>query len=96
MTDNEHSSGCESSLHSSGCESSLKSEFECLEEEEIHLEGILLQVIIVLKTFILTTNFPKMLKFAGGVTVPHPLFFDAHWSRLEFEYGRLCRPNQLF
>ena len=32
MTDNEHSSGCESSL---------KSEFECLEEEEIHLEGII-------------------------------------------------------
>ena len=32
VTDNEHSSGCESSL---------KSEFECLEEEEIHLEGII-------------------------------------------------------
>ena len=32
MTDNEHSSSCESSL---------KSEFECLEEEEIHLEGII-------------------------------------------------------
>ena len=32
VTDNEHSSVCESSV---------KSEFECLEEEEIHLEGII-------------------------------------------------------
>ena len=32
MTDNEHSSGGELSV---------KSDFECLEEEEIHLEGII-------------------------------------------------------
>ena len=32
MTDDEHSSVCESSL---------KSAFECLEEREIHLEGII-------------------------------------------------------
>ena len=32
MTDNEHSSGGELSV---------KSDFECLEEEEIHLEGVI-------------------------------------------------------
>ena len=32
MTDDEHSSGCESSVNS---------QFECLEEEEIHLQDII-------------------------------------------------------
>ena len=49
LTDNEHSSGGELSV---------KSDFECLEEDEIHLEGIIAGS-YCMKTFILTANFAR-------------------------------------
>ena len=99
MTDNEHSSGGKLSV---------KSDFECLEEEKIHLEGIIAGYYCI-ENLYLSANFRKMLKFASRWRrngTPPTIFRCAPGEGLSiwrftsklFRYsaGRLCRPNQLF